>query len=306
MSKRKITDKMRTWIVDYIRTHRADGYVGIHVVYSKFNENFRRTFGEDPRGILNDLKAEGFLAAKPVRGGACIWLPGDAKEREERLANETVEDVKTEGELPAPESAQEVPQEYAFEQIPHPETGEVGVITLLHYILSHLDQRTPPASTESPEDYGHYTLRAISLSEELKRCGVTSSNCPPLMQIMQEMAVVVYVRRGLWGVVKPKLAEGFLTLALYNRAREKFLKEKRQNEKRRKHAQPTAQQSKQSEMNFEEEALTALARAEELAEELKAAQKRIGELEAELETRRSDAETVKAALQERIAALKRS
>lgn len=306
MPKRKITNQMRAWIADYIRTHRTDGYIGIHVVYSKLNENFRRTFGEDPRQVLNDLKKEGFLLSKPVRGGACIWLPEDAKEREKQLADETANNVN-ELESPTPVPAQEGPQEYAFEQIPHPETGAVDVVALLRYIVHHLDQHTPLAPTENPEDYGHYTLHTVSLSEELKKCGIENSKRPPLMQIMQEMAVVCYFRRGLWGVLKTELAEGFMTPALYNRAREKFLKEKRQNAvKRKKHVKPTLQQTEQGDVNFEEEAVAAVARAEELAEELKAARQRIGELEAELATRSvSDATAVKAALSERIAALKK-
>lgn len=52
---------------------------GIHSVFSGFNEAFRTYFpGEDPVAWTQKLAAEGKLVTRVVRGGAMLYLPGDA------------------------------------------------------------------------------------------------------------------------------------------------------------------------------------------------------------------------------------
>lgn len=52
---------------------------GIHSVFSGFNEAFRAYFpGEDPVAWTKKLADEGKLATRLVRGGAMLYLPGDA------------------------------------------------------------------------------------------------------------------------------------------------------------------------------------------------------------------------------------
>lgn len=52
---------------------------GIHSVFSGFNEAFRSYFpGEDPVAWTKKLADEGKLVTRLVRGGAMLYLPGDA------------------------------------------------------------------------------------------------------------------------------------------------------------------------------------------------------------------------------------
>ena len=59
---------------------RQEGYDGIHVVYSGFNEAFREYFpGVDPKETLKKLADEGVIHLRPAKGGAVIGLPDNKK-----------------------------------------------------------------------------------------------------------------------------------------------------------------------------------------------------------------------------------
>ncbi len=53
-------------------------YQGIHTVYSGFNEAFRKYFGEDPRPVTQEMAKKGVIEMRPTKGGAVIYLKGDA------------------------------------------------------------------------------------------------------------------------------------------------------------------------------------------------------------------------------------
>lgn len=71
----KLTHK--EFVEKAIRNLRTGDYLGIHVVYSGFNNAFREYFGADPRPILDGLKAEGFITSSLCKGGAKIALKAD-------------------------------------------------------------------------------------------------------------------------------------------------------------------------------------------------------------------------------------
>ena len=74
-----------------IESLRAEGYKGIHSVYSGFNDTFRRYFnGADPVNITNQLAAEGKIVIRPVKGGVMLYLPEDAP-RSQRRGDEALE-----------------------------------------------------------------------------------------------------------------------------------------------------------------------------------------------------------------------
>ncbi|MCZ6777676.1 MAG: hypothetical protein O7F16_01805 [Acidobacteria bacterium] len=52
--------------------------LGIHSVYSGFNNGFREYFEEDPVPITIALAKETKIVTRPVRGGVMIYRPGEA------------------------------------------------------------------------------------------------------------------------------------------------------------------------------------------------------------------------------------
>lgn len=71
----------RTFIERAIRTLRNEGYLGVHVVYSGFNQAFREYYGEDPRPVVDQLVEEGFLVRQLARGGVIISLASEVAQR---------------------------------------------------------------------------------------------------------------------------------------------------------------------------------------------------------------------------------
>ena len=64
-----------------IKNLRKDPYRGIHSVYSGFNEAFRKYFGTNPVEATSRLAAEGKIETRPFKGGAMLFLPGEAPKR---------------------------------------------------------------------------------------------------------------------------------------------------------------------------------------------------------------------------------
>jgi hypothetical protein len=60
-------------------------YVGIHIVYSGFNQIFKQYYGMDPRPITDKLASEGKIGLYKVKGGAIITLPKDIKSYEKKI-----------------------------------------------------------------------------------------------------------------------------------------------------------------------------------------------------------------------------
>lgn len=79
--KRASNGKMthREFILAGIKGLRKPGYVGIHVVYSGFNEAFRKYFKEEPREHVDKLVKEGVIVSRLVKGGVVISLAEDVR-----------------------------------------------------------------------------------------------------------------------------------------------------------------------------------------------------------------------------------
>src|SRR3990172_435272 len=69
------------FVIQAIRRLRKDPYRGIHSVYSGFNEAFRKYFNTNPIEATNRLASEGKIEIRPFKGGAMLFLPGEAPKR---------------------------------------------------------------------------------------------------------------------------------------------------------------------------------------------------------------------------------
>ncbi len=77
--ERKMTEE--EFVVQAIKKLRKDPFRGIHSVYSGFNEAFRKYFGTDPVEAISRLAAEGKIETRPFKGGAMLFLSGEAPKR---------------------------------------------------------------------------------------------------------------------------------------------------------------------------------------------------------------------------------
>jgi len=77
--ERKLTEE--EFVVQAIRKLRKDPFRGIHSVYSGFNEAFRKYFGSNPVEATLKLAGEGKIETRPFKGGAMLFLPGEAPKR---------------------------------------------------------------------------------------------------------------------------------------------------------------------------------------------------------------------------------
>ena len=77
--ERKLTEE--EFVLQAIKKLRKEPYRGIHSVYSGFNEAFRKYFGTNPVEATSRLAAEGKLETRPFKGGAMLFLPGEAPKR---------------------------------------------------------------------------------------------------------------------------------------------------------------------------------------------------------------------------------
>jgi hypothetical protein len=69
------------FVIQAIKKLRKDPFRGIHSVYSGFNEAFRKYFGTNPVEATSRLAAEGKIEIRPFKGGAMLFLPGEAPKR---------------------------------------------------------------------------------------------------------------------------------------------------------------------------------------------------------------------------------
>jgi hypothetical protein len=51
---------------------------GIHVVFSGFNNAFRKYYGEEPQPRVDQLVKDGVIELRPARKGVMIYLPNEA------------------------------------------------------------------------------------------------------------------------------------------------------------------------------------------------------------------------------------
>jgi hypothetical protein len=85
--EKKLTEE--EFVLQAIKKLRKDPFRGIHSVYSGFNEAFRRYFGTNPVEVTSRLTAEGKIETRPFKGGAMLFLPGEAPKRPS--ANEIIQ-----------------------------------------------------------------------------------------------------------------------------------------------------------------------------------------------------------------------
>jgi len=69
------------FVLQAIKKLRKEPFRGIHSVYSGFNEAFRKYFGTNPVEVTSKLAAEGKVETRPFKGGAMLFLPGEAPKR---------------------------------------------------------------------------------------------------------------------------------------------------------------------------------------------------------------------------------
>lgn len=78
MAKRKELMPQVEFTKKAIKNLRNDGYKGIHSVYSGFNAAFREYYNDDPVAATKKMQEEGHIVVIPRKGGALLYLPGDA------------------------------------------------------------------------------------------------------------------------------------------------------------------------------------------------------------------------------------
>lgn len=69
------------FVIQAIKKLRKEPFRGIHSVYSGFNEAFRKYFGTNPVEATSRLAAEGKIEIRPFKGGAMLFLSGEAPKR---------------------------------------------------------------------------------------------------------------------------------------------------------------------------------------------------------------------------------
>jgi hypothetical protein len=331
-----VSEQMKDWVAGYIRSHRREGAISIHVVYSNFNYDFKETFSIDPGAAVQLMIAEGFLKGNHAKGGFSIWLPedeGKGRSRPFRPHKKEVNGAATPATKNQPSADQNGESEmtktktetkedtiiepvYAFEKVPHPKTGKIDVLDLIRYIMEGIAGNIP----NKPDMDGGYAKIKQSAKQLFADIGLPEAVRPDLWQIMQSMALVRPHGRGQWGILHSRAAEYFITPCAYKIALQKYKEHQQRNREiaslrqqlQQLRAGVATSEAKTSSTLFDDEALEILVEAELLAEELAKAQQRITELEAErdklqieLATRPTSVDAAKEALRERLAALKR-
>jgi hypothetical protein len=76
---KKLTEE--EFVTQAIKKLRKEPFRGIHSVYTGFNEAFRKYFGTNPVEATSRLAAEGKIETRPFKGGAMLFLPGEAPKR---------------------------------------------------------------------------------------------------------------------------------------------------------------------------------------------------------------------------------
>ena len=64
-----------------LRLRNTSKSLGIHSVFTGFNQAFREYFEEDPVKVTQELAGKGKIEIRPVKGGVMIYLPGEAPKR---------------------------------------------------------------------------------------------------------------------------------------------------------------------------------------------------------------------------------
>jgi len=82
-SKIKIGEE--EFVLRAIKRLRKPPYLGIHTVYSGFNQAFKEHFGKNPVEVTKKMAEEGKVVIRPVRGGVMLYLPEEAPKAKESV-----------------------------------------------------------------------------------------------------------------------------------------------------------------------------------------------------------------------------
>jgi len=309
-----VSEKMKEWVTGYIRSHRKEGTISVHVVYSKFNEDFRATFKADPQVAIRLMEASGFLKGCPSKGGYSIWLTEDAgkgkgrpyRSRTSRVngaaasaTTETksampIEEKQETGEIEMKTNIKtkddiSIEPHYAFEKIPHPKTGQIDVLELIRHIMKQFDESLP----NKPDMDGGYSVIKMQIYDALGNASIPSGSRPELSRIMQEMGLIKCYGKSQWGVLHNKAANYFVTARSYLVAKEATMERRKRNQKIarlenkvKKLEVPTAEvsadttQSAEISSDFSEsEVLDLIAEVEDLTKALETVKQQVVELQ---------------------------
>lgn len=87
-SKSTQTDERRLWTLAAIVALRDESKSkGIHAVYSGYNTAYKAKFGEESKGIIDAMEADGQLVKQFRKGGVMLYLPSDAPKADFAKAN---------------------------------------------------------------------------------------------------------------------------------------------------------------------------------------------------------------------------
>ena len=73
------------FVLRAIRRLRKPPYLGIHTVYSGFNQAFKEHFGKNPVEVTKKMAEEGKVVIRPVRGGVMLYLPSEVPKPKESV-----------------------------------------------------------------------------------------------------------------------------------------------------------------------------------------------------------------------------
>ena len=80
------------FVIKTIKKLSHPPYKGIHSVYSGFNHDFRDYVQKDPAEVITRLAQEGKIDTRTVKGGAKLYLPGDAPSQSKGFLNKGIEE----------------------------------------------------------------------------------------------------------------------------------------------------------------------------------------------------------------------
>jgi len=73
------------FVLRAIKRLRKPPYLGIHTVYSGFNQAFKEHFGKNPVEVTKKMAEEGKVVIRPVRGGVMLYLPWEVPKAKESV-----------------------------------------------------------------------------------------------------------------------------------------------------------------------------------------------------------------------------
>ncbi len=73
------------FVLRAIRRLRKPPYLGIHTVYSGFNQAFKEHFGKSSVEVTKKMAEEGKIVIRPVRGGVMLYMPSEVPKGKESV-----------------------------------------------------------------------------------------------------------------------------------------------------------------------------------------------------------------------------